>query len=245
MYSDSVAIGRAAFALALSLGIALPPVAAGAADWPEFRGPNQNGTVTAADAPITWSEEKNVVWYTPTRGLGWSSPVIVDDRIYVTSARNTKSNDGDLSGPQTPLLPYGFVPIDVESAITDKPVWHDGSCPDLGVDNSELLSGELRCTLTALTPLLPGNARYPVRKDGKADSEFLANPDLLKQWGFENLKPGKQIAEPLRLPDGRVVIPGSALKGMIRHSLGALLSAPMERVGERHYTYRPNLDLKG
>ncbi len=145
----------------------------------------------------------------------------------------------------TPLLPYGFVPIDVTFAITDTPVWHDGSFNTDITENIGLLSGELRCTLTALTPLLPGNARYPIHEDGDSKKESVADAALLTKSGFGTLDPGKQIAEPMRLPapDGRVVIPGSALKGMIRHSLSALLSAPMERVGERHYTYRSNLDF--
>lgn len=66
-------------------------------DWPEFRGPLQNGTVANPELPIAWSvdddHEKNVVWFAPTRGLGWSSPVIVGDRIYLTSARNEDSNE--------------------------------------------------------------------------------------------------------------------------------------------------------
>lgn len=125
--------------------------------------------------------------------------------------------------------PYRFVPVNVQHAATDKPVWHDGN------GGGDLLSGELLCTLTALTPLLPGNDRY---KTEEADRGRLAG------WGFPDLPDDKQIAEPLRLEDGRVVIPGSALKGMLRHSLGALLSAPMERVGERRYTYRPNLQVQ-
>lgn len=155
--------------------------------------------------------------------------------------QNQPRRDSNWTNPKTPLLPYGFVPVNVESAITDIPIWHDGSCPDDEKLNSGLLSGELRCTLTALTPLLPGNTRYPIHKDGDSNGEILADVHLLKQWGFDKLRPGKLIAEPLRLLDGRVVIPGSAIKGMIRHSLGALLSAPMERVGDRHYSYRPNL----
>lgn len=126
-------------------------------------------------------------------------------------------------------LPYGFVPINPDRAVQDTPVWHDGS------GGGELLAGEILCELEVLTPLLPGNARYK-----KED----ANSEELTAWGFGDVvAPKKQIAEPLRLPDpdGRVVIAGSALKGMIRHSLGALLSAPMERVSEHHFTYRPNL----
>ena len=133
--------------------------------------------------------------------------------------------------PASPTrLPYGFVPINPDRAVQDTPVWHDGS------GGGELLAGEILCELEALTPLLPGNARY---KKEEAKSEELT------AWGFGDVAPKKQIAEPLRLPDKRVVIAGSALKGMIRHSLGALLSAPMERVSEHHFTYRPNLGHPG
>lgn len=131
---------------------------------------------------------------------------------------NTKSNDGT-------ILPYGFVPINLKYSVTDVPIWHDGW------NGGDLLSGEILCELEALTPFLPGNMRY---KAEDADSQ------KLYQWGFGKVDPKKQIAEPLRLPDNRVVIAGSAIKGMIRQSLGALTSAPMERVAEHHYTYRPN-----
>lgn len=48
---------------------------------------------------------------------------------------------------------------------------------------------------------------------------------------------------PLRAPweHRPVLIPGDSLKGLLRHELGALLGAPMERVAERSYSYRPNL----
>jgi CRISPR-associated protein (TIGR03986 family) len=140
------------------------------------------------------------------------------------------------------VLPYGFVPIDLHRIVVDSPVWHDGS------SGGELLSGEILCELEALTPLLPGSARYPVRKDGKDDGALFikdAIRDILKKLGGQNPKAGKQVAEPLRMLDGRVVIAGTALKGMLRHSLGALASAPMERASEHHYTYRPNLDFNG
>jgi outer membrane protein assembly factor BamB len=75
------------------------------ADWPEFRGPSQNGMLPEANVPLEWSESKNVEWYTPTSGLGWSSPVIVDGRIYFTSAINAKSErTAELGGPQQLVL---------------------------------------------------------------------------------------------------------------------------------------------
>jgi CRISPR-associated protein (TIGR03986 family) len=128
-------------------------------------------------------------------------------------------------------LPYGFVQVAAMSdAALEAPVWHDGSDRRQG----GLLSGEIRLTIEALTPLLVGNDQYALSD---------ANPTVRGAWGVErNAQPWKKkVLEPLRLPDGRVVIPGTALKGMLRQSLGALLGASMERVAERKYTYRPNL----
>jgi CRISPR-associated protein (TIGR03986 family) len=52
----------------------------------------------------------------------------------------------------------------------------------------------------------------------------------------------KSVLCPLRAPWGErpVIIPGDSLKGLLRYELGALLGAPMERVAERSYSYRPN-----
>lgn len=53
----------------------------------------------------------------------------------------------------------------------------------------------------------------------------------------------KSLLCPLRAPWGErpVLLPGDSIKGLLRHELGALLGAPMERVAERSYSYRPNL----
>lgn len=55
-------------------------------DWPQFRGPTGQGHAANAKAPVEWSKEKNVAWKTPVAGLGWSSPVVVSGRVYITSA---------------------------------------------------------------------------------------------------------------------------------------------------------------
>lgn len=57
-----------------------------AGDWPQFRGPTGQGIADAADIPLTWTESDNVRWKTPIDGLGWSSPVVVAGRIYLTTA---------------------------------------------------------------------------------------------------------------------------------------------------------------
>jgi outer membrane protein assembly factor BamB len=60
---------------------------AGAAedDWPRWRGPNDDG-VARGDAPLEWSDTKNVAWRTAIPGRGHSSPVIWGGRIFVTTA---------------------------------------------------------------------------------------------------------------------------------------------------------------
>lgn len=65
-------------------------------DWPQFRGPDSDGHVRHAQTPLRWSDTEdagtedagteNVVWKVPVPGLGWSSPVVVADRIYLTTA---------------------------------------------------------------------------------------------------------------------------------------------------------------
>lgn len=107
-------------------------------------------------------------------------------------------------------IPYGFQPIESESAICDSPLWRDG--------NSKVTryTGELLITIKALTPLIVGNHQYKIDEKNS-------------------------ILAPQMLEDGRVLLSGSSLKGMLRSTLATLLHAPMERVAERHYTYRPNL----
>lgn len=62
------------------------------ADWPDFRGPWQNGHASAPGTtnliglPLQWSETNNVAWKTPLPHRGWSSPVILGRQIWLTTA---------------------------------------------------------------------------------------------------------------------------------------------------------------
>ncbi len=60
------------------------------ADWPQFRGPTGQGTADATGLPLAWSEDKNVSWRTPIPGRAWSSPVLLGNQIWLTTA----SEDG-------------------------------------------------------------------------------------------------------------------------------------------------------
>ena len=69
--------------LAVLLLAAAPPLRA---DWPDFRGPNRDGIAAAKDLPVRWSETENIAWKTPIPHKGWSSPVILDGKVWVTTA---------------------------------------------------------------------------------------------------------------------------------------------------------------
>jgi outer membrane protein assembly factor BamB len=55
-------------------------------DWPGFRGPTGQGISTLTGLPIEWDKAANVMWKQPIPGEGWSSPIVVNGRIYLTAA---------------------------------------------------------------------------------------------------------------------------------------------------------------
>jgi outer membrane protein assembly factor BamB len=102
------------------------------ADWPEFRGPYANGHVahvsdtTPIGLPLTWSETENVRWKTPIPHLGWSTPVVMDGQIWLTTA----TEDGH---------DYFVICVDAETGkvLHNKKLFHS--------DNPEPLGNELNC----------------------------------------------------------------------------------------------------
>ncbi len=62
------------------------------AEWPDYRGPRRDGHAPEqAKLPLTWSNDKNVTWRTPIRGVAWSSPVIAAGLAWLTSAKDDGS----------------------------------------------------------------------------------------------------------------------------------------------------------
>lgn len=55
-------------------------------EWPQFRGPDGQGVVTDAKVPVRWSETEHVAWSAEIDGKGWSSPVVLGDQIWLTTA---------------------------------------------------------------------------------------------------------------------------------------------------------------
>ncbi|WP_417730226.1 PQQ-binding-like beta-propeller repeat protein [Rosistilla oblonga] len=57
-----------------------------AVEWSQFRGTAGDGIADVTHAPTQWSETENVVWKTPIAGKGWSSPVVADGKVWMTTA---------------------------------------------------------------------------------------------------------------------------------------------------------------
>src|SRR5215218_3394857 len=55
-------------------------------NWPRFRGPNGQGHSAETGLPLHWNASSNVVWKTAIPGEGWSSPIVWDGKIFLTSA---------------------------------------------------------------------------------------------------------------------------------------------------------------
>ena len=107
------------------------PLSLRAADWPEFRGPSAQGLYAGPSLPTEWSADKNVAWKQTIPGLGWSSPVVVAGRVYLTTA-----TPGDVAETEQSLR---LLCLDAATGDTlwDKEIFHqDKSSPRIQPKNS-------------------------------------------------------------------------------------------------------------
>jgi len=73
--------------LSVGLWLALAAVNSSPAEnWPCFRGPTRQGISSEKNVPIEWNATSNIAWKTPTPGHSWSSPIVHNDRVFITTA---------------------------------------------------------------------------------------------------------------------------------------------------------------
>jgi outer membrane protein assembly factor BamB len=65
----------------LAAALVIPPHAV-AQDWPQWRGPNRDGSVSGFDVPASWPAGLTEQWNVEV-GLGYGSPVLIGERIYL------------------------------------------------------------------------------------------------------------------------------------------------------------------
>jgi len=57
-----------------------------AQNWPCWRGPKGDGTSMETNLPTRWDSVTNVVWKIPVPGVGYSSPIVWNERLFLTTA---------------------------------------------------------------------------------------------------------------------------------------------------------------
>jgi hypothetical protein len=66
--------------------VLVAPSPSWAENWPGWRGGRGDGTSLETAVPTQWSGTSNIAWKTPIPGSGHSSPIIWEDRIFLTTA---------------------------------------------------------------------------------------------------------------------------------------------------------------
>jgi len=89
------------------------------ANWPRFRGPDAGVVADDAALPQSWSATQNVVWSLDVPGIGWGSPVVWGNHVFVTSAINSEKADppkpGLYLGVSTPsTAPHRWIVYDID-----------------------------------------------------------------------------------------------------------------------------------
>src|SRR5689334_14990225 len=76
--------------LLLACSVALGTAGVAAADnWPQWRGPSNDGISKETGLPTRWGADQNIAWKLDLPGMAGSTPVVWGDRIFLTS------EDGD------------------------------------------------------------------------------------------------------------------------------------------------------
>lgn len=70
--------------------VVMTGAAARAENWPGFRGPTGQGISTEKSLPVKWGPGENVAWKTRIGSWGWSSPIVWENRVFLTGT----SEDG-------------------------------------------------------------------------------------------------------------------------------------------------------
>lgn len=83
-------------------------------NWPQFRGPKSMGVADDPKLPDTWSATENVAWKADIPGVGWSSPVVWGNKIFLTSV----ISKGEVEAPKKGLYFGGE-----RKASTDEHRW--------------------------------------------------------------------------------------------------------------------------
>ncbi|MFC2125172.1 PQQ-binding-like beta-propeller repeat protein [Bacteroidota bacterium] len=72
-------------------------------NWPQWRGPKATGEAVYGNPPVEWSEMKNIKWKIEIPGKGLSTPIIWEDKIFISTSVATvqKVEDDEVEEAET------------------------------------------------------------------------------------------------------------------------------------------------
>ena len=215
MTIDTARIRRFAPAVAAAI-VALAGASARAADWPQFRGPTGQGHAPDEAVPLEWSETDNVIWKTPVPGLGWSSPVVADGRLWLTTALIDPA-----AGSSLRLLAFD---AETGSPALDVEVF----------DSSEVYPLNPKNSLASPTPVLdPDGGRVYVHFGAAGTAAVSTAGEILWRTRFPYISQHGNGGSPI-LHDGRLIV---SIDG---YDTAYLVAVDARTGGERWRSVRPD-----
>lgn len=82
------------FTIAAGIGLVLwlAAVDVRADNWPQWHGPQQNGVAAGDSFPLEWSEDSNIRWKQAVPGWGTATPVIWEEKIFLSCIDDEKNS---------------------------------------------------------------------------------------------------------------------------------------------------------
>ncbi|RMF39547.1 MAG: serine/threonine protein kinase [Planctomycetota bacterium] len=143
----SARVGACSIGLVVALQIAT--AALGSDRWPRFRGPSGQGVATSGQAPVQFGLGRNLRWKTPIEGQGWSSPVIADGQIWLTTAIAIPASEAERQAKLAGKTAGG--PKELAGSVTFKAI-----CVDL--DSGQVIHSITLATEDDPDPINPLNS---------------------------------------------------------------------------------------
>jgi outer membrane protein assembly factor BamB len=180
-----------------------------AEDWPQWRGPNRNGEWSESGIFETFPPNGlKMSWRAPV-GIGFSSPVVADGRVFVT--------DSELAKPKASERVHAF------EAVTGQKLWshsYDVNYPD-GAFDERSLRGPIA------TPVVNDGRIYTLGASGKVFSLEAVKGDVLWQKDLKQEYPESDL-----YPSPSPLIEGDLLILLVGAKPGASVVAFNKNTGE-------------
>jgi outer membrane protein assembly factor BamB len=190
--------------------IVLPGLATrlSAADWPQFRGPGGTGVSDEKGLPDTWDAKTNIAWSRDVPGRGWSSPIVWQNRVVLTSAVSPAGEESPKKGlymggekKDPPADPHRYVVTCLDHG-TGKVLWeravHEGKPPT---------PKHIKNTFASETPCTDGERIYALFGNiGLFALDMEGKPLWSKTWPPVRTRAGWGLAASPVVHDGRVYV---------------------------------------